>query len=189
MQPGIVLSTAVKKNRSGIEVTTLVVEVRKDQNISAEWLNASGEATTPAVGDWVILAPRIQSFGGWLAFGFIDVINQIFAARGVKLIFGRDAKGVIKTKISLTESEVIIENPGGAQISLSGNNIIFNEGIGIAVEKERLQADLDRFSEVIKAEFVKVQAGTEPNPAAPYIPSAALPVDIDSSGSETIKIP
>jgi hypothetical protein len=189
MQIGKILSTNISSSRSGIEILTCVVEIRRGQNVTAEWVNNLGESTTPAIGDWVIAVERSQSFGGYFAFGFADVINQIFVDRGVKLIFGRDSAGIVKTTITLTDADIIIENPAGAQISLSDDEIQLNEGSGTAVEKNRLQDALDAFSTVIQSEFVKVAAGTEPNPAAPYVPSPDLPVDISPAESKTIKIP
>lgn len=189
MQIAKVLSTSITTNRSGNEIQTCFAEIRKGQNVTAEWLNSLGESATPVLGDWVVVAERTQSFGGYLAFGFADIVNQIFADRGVKLIFGRDSSGVARTKITLTDADVVIENPAGAQITLSDDEIQLNEGAGTAVEKNRLQTALDAFSAVLQAEFAKVAAGTMPNPAAPYVPSPDLPVDIDSAESKTIKIP
>lgn len=189
MQIGKILSTTISSNRAGVEILTCVVEIRRGQNITAEWLNSLGESATPVIGDWVIVVERSQSFGGYFAFGFADVVNQIFVDRGVKLIFGRDSSGVAKTKITLTDADIIIENPAGAQISLSEDEIKLNEGAGTAVEKNRLQAALDAFSVILQTEFVKVAAGTLPNPAAPYVPSPNLPVDISPAESKTIKIP
>lgn len=184
-----VLSTAISKNRAGYEVPTCVAEIRRGQNVTAEWLNSLGESATPVIGDWVVVVERGQSFGGYFAFGFTDIVNQIFTNRGVKLLFGRDADGVVKTKITLTDAEVIIENPAEAQIRLTDSEVQLNAGEGTAVEKKRLQTALDAFSTVIQAEFVKVEAGTVPNPSAPYVPSPELPVDISPAESKTIKIP
>lgn len=189
MQIAKILNTEINTNRAGYEVQTCVAEIRRGQNVSAEWLNSLGESATPVIGDWVVIAEREQSFGGYLAFGFTDIVNQIFSDRGVKLIFGRDADGLIKTKITLTDADIIIENPVGAQILLSNDEIQLNEGTGTAVEKTRLQAALDAFSTILQTEFQKVQAGTLPNPSAPYIPSPDLPVDIGPAESQTIKIP
>ena len=189
MQIGKILSTAISKNRADIEIQTCIIEIRRGQNVTAEWLNSLGETSTPVIGDWVLVTERAQNFGGYLAFGFTDVVNQIFTNRGVKLIFGRDSSGAAKTKITLTDADIIIENPSGAQILLSEDEVRLNEGAGSAVEKTRLQAALDAFSAIIQAEFVKVAAGTEPNPSAPYIPSPQLPVDISPAESKTIKIP
>lgn len=189
MQAAKVLSTLIKKNRAGAEVMTVTAELRKGQNVTAQWIDSAGESATPVVGQWAVVTPQNQSFGGHLAFGFVDVINSLFSDRGVKIIYGRDAEGVAKTKISLTDSEVIIENPSSAQISLTGGDIILNEGMGTAVEADRLQAALDTFSGVVLQEFGKVAAGTEPNPVAPYVPSPSLPVDIETAKSETVKLP
>jgi len=189
MQAAKVLSTAIKKNRAGLELMTITAELRRNQNVTAQWINSGGESATPVVGQWVVVTPQGQSFGGYLAFGLVDTINSFFADRGVKIIYGRDIEGEIKTKISLTDSEVIIENPSSAQISLTEGDVILNEGMGVAVEGDRLQSALDSFSGVIQQEFVKVAAGTEPNPAAPYVPSPNLPVDIEPAKSETIKLP
>lgn len=189
MQIAKVLNTSIQKNRAGFEIPTCVAEIRRGQEITAEWANSLGESATPVIGDWVIVTEREQSFGGYFAFGFADIVNQIFVGRGVKLIFGRDADGVVKTKITLTDADVIIENPVGAQILLSNDEIQLNEGTGTAVEKTRLQAALDAFSTILQTEFQKVAAGTLPNPAAPYIPTPDLPVDIGGAESKTIKIP
>ena len=189
MQIAKVLSTAIVKNRAGHEIMTCVVEIRRGQNITAGWLNSLGESSTPVIGESVVVVERNQSFGGYFAVGFIDIVNQIFVDRGVKLLFGRDSQGIVKTKITLTDADVIIENPDGAQIALSDNEVRLNDGSGTAVEKNRLQTSLNSFSAVIQAEFVKVAAGTEPNPSAPYVPSPNLPVDISPAESETIKIP
>jgi len=169
---GKVKSIAIKENRAGIDILTCIVEIRKNQNVTAEWINPVGEAATPVIGEWVLAVPREQTIGGWLAMGFVDVINKIFAAGGVKILFGRDAEGVIQTKIVLGDE-----------------SIIFNDGSGTATETKRLQEDLDNFSAVVLAEFNKVAAGTEPNPAAPYVPSEELPVDVESARSENIRIP
>jgi hypothetical protein len=181
MQIGKILSTSISSNRAGAEILICIARIRRGQDVTAEWVNSLGESATPAIGDWVLVVERSQSFG--------DVINQIFVDRGVKLIFGRDSSGVAKTKITLTDADIIIENPSGAQISLSENEIQLNEGSGSAVEKNRLQDALNAFSAVIQSEFVKVAAGTTPNPSAPYIPSPELPVDISPAESKTIKIP
>ena len=189
MQLGKILSTTISKNRAEVEIQTCIVKIRRNQDVTAEWLNSLGETATPVLGDWVMVVERAQSFGGYLAFGFADVVNRIFVNRGVKLIFGRDANGEIKTKITLTDAEIIIENPSGAQILLSEDEVRLNEGTGSAVEKSRLQIALAAFSGVLLAEFAKVAAGTLPNPSAPYIPSPELPVDISPAESKTIKIP
>lgn len=189
MQIAKVLSTSIAKNQSGHEVQVCVAQIRRGQDITAEWVNSLGESSTPVIGDWVVVAERAQNFGGYFAFGFQDIVNQIFAGRGVKLLFGRDSSGVVKTKITLTDADVIIENPAGAQITLSEDEIQLNEGTGTAVEKDRLQTALDAFSAVLQGEFVKVAAGTLPNPAAPYVPSPDLPVDISPAESKTIKLP
>lgn len=184
-----VLSTAIQTNRAGIEVLSCVCQLRKNQNVTAEWINGLGEAATPAIGDWIIVVPREQSFGGHFAFGFVDIINAIFAQRGTKIIFGRTSTGEIKTKVTLTDSDVIIENAESAQILLADENIIFNQGSGVAVEQNRLQASLDAFVTILLAEFAKVAAGTLPNPLAPYAPSPTLPLDTSPAKSETLKIP
>ena len=189
MQLGKIKSTNITTNRAGIDVLVCIIEIRKSETITAEWINSLGESATPVLGDWVVVTPRAQSIGGYLAFGFEDVVNQIFADRGVKIIYGRDTSGQAKTKITLTDSEVILENPQNAKIELSGDDIVLNEGSGVAVEQARLQAALEQFSAVVLAEFVKVAAGTEPNPSAPYVPSPSLPVNTDPAKSETIKLP
>lgn len=189
MQPAKVLSTAIKANRAGKDIMTVTAELRSGQNVSAQWINASGESATPIIGEWIVVAPKNQSFGGYLAFGVVDVFNAFFSDRGVKIIYGRDKAGEIKTKISLTDSEIIVENPTGAQILLTDGDIVLNEGTGAAIEAARLQTALDTFSEIVVAEFKKVAAGTEPNPVAPYIPSENLPVDVSAAKSETIKVP
>lgn len=189
LSAGKILSTSIEKNRAGIELVTCIVEIRKNQNVTAEWINAVGESATPLPGDGVLLAPREQSFGGYLAFGFVDIINQIFSTAGVKVIFGRDSQGKAKTKITLTDSEIVLENPVAAKIELDDNDIILNKGINSAVSAERLQIALTAFSQTIVAEFTRVAAGVLPNPAAPYVPAPILPVDITPAKSETIKLP
>lgn len=184
---GKVLSTVPRKNRAGVLVMTCVIETRKNQNVTAEWIDSLNERARPVTGDWVVVAKRDQSFGGYLAFGFVDIINQVFDDPGVKFLFGRDTDGNIKTQIVLDDL-IIIEKSGGAGIELIGKNIILNKGEGSAVEAERLQNALNDFSQKILDEFKLVQAGTEPNPAAPYIPSQDLPVDISPAKSETVKL-
>ncbi len=189
MQKAKIKSTSIQKNRAGIEVMTVVAEVRRNQNVTAEWLNSLGESSTPIVGDYVIVVPQTQSFGGHFAFAFIDIINSLFADRGAKIIFGRDSAGNIKTKISLTDADIIIENLAGGNTSLSGDKIILNQGSGNAVEIARLQTAINTFSDIIVAEFAKVAAGTLPNPSAPYVPALTLPADISSAKSETLELP
>ena len=139
MQIGKVLGTSIGKNKAEIEILLCTIELRKNENITAEWINALGESATPIVGDWVVVAGRTQAIGGYLAFGFIDVINQIFVDRGVKIIYGRNEQGEVKTRIILTDSVVIIENPHSANITLSDTEIVLNDGAGEAVEHGRLQ--------------------------------------------------
>lgn len=189
MQIGKVISTSITKNKAGFEQLLCTVELRRNENVTAEWINNLGESATPIIGEWVVVTVRTQAIGGFFAFGFADIINQIFAERGVKIIYGRDSEGTVKTKISLTDSEIIIENPSSAQLTLSGSEIIMNQGNGAAVEHERLQAALDQFSQLLLTEFQKVAAGTEPNPSAPYVPSPSLPADITNAKSETIILP
>lgn len=189
MQIGKIKSTAIAANRAGAEVLTCIVEIRKLETVTAEWINSLGESATPVIGDWIFITPRAQSIGGYLAFGFADVVNQIFADRGVKIVYGRDSAGIAKTRILLTDSEIIIENPENARIELSGENIVLNDGTGTAVEQARLQVALEQFSAVVLTEFAKVAAGTLPNPSAPYVPSPNLPVDTTPAKSETIKLP
>ena len=184
-----VKSTSIQKNRAGVEIMTVVAEVRKDQNVTAEWLNSLGEAATPVIGEWVIVVPQSQSFGGHFAFAYIDVLNFLFADRGAKIIFGRDSQGAIKTKLSLTGVEFIIENSEGANFSSLKDSLVLNQGSGSAVEVSRLQTALDAFSNIILAEFGRVAAGTLPNPSAPYVPSGELPADISSAKSETVLLP
>ena len=187
--PGKILSTDIKSNRAGVDLLTCIVRIRKDQNITGEWIGAVGEASAPIIGEAVVVAPKEQSFGGYLVFGFVNVFDALFCAPGVKLIFGRDGDGKIKTKITLDESDIFIENAVGTTVVLSGDNIILNEGSGQAVEINRLQTAINSFSAIIQAEFVKVAAGTEPNPSAPYVPSTVLPSDISAAKSETVKLP
>ena len=189
LKTGKVLSTAIKKNRADIEILTCVVEIRKNQNVTAEWFNAFNESVGPLTGDWVVIAPRDQTYGGYLAFGFIDIINQLFAAGGVKIIFGRDAAGSVKTKITLTDSEIIIENPSTAKIVLSDDKIILNSGTGAALEAQRLQTVLTNFSQAIVTEFGRVAAGVLLNPTTPYVPAPTIPVDISAARSETVNLP
>lgn len=190
MQIGKIKSTSIKKNRAQKEILTCVIEIRKGQNITAEWINNLGESATPIIGDWVLVMRRDQSFGSHFAFGFADVINQFFAARGVKILYGRNISGLAKTKVTLTDSEVIIENPSNAHISLTGGEVILNNGSGNAVEHGRLQTALTKtFAEVLRAEFIKVAEGTEPNPSNPYVPSQELLVDIADAKSDSVKLP
>jgi hypothetical protein len=189
MQPAKILSSSIQKNRSGIEIQTVIAELRRNQLVTAEWINMMGESAGPLRGDWVVIVPRAQSFGGHLAFGFVDIINSIFAAGGVKIIYGRNSEGKVKTKVTLTDSEVIIENPLNARIELAGQDIVLNSGNGTALEKKRLQTALDAFSVLLVTEFAKVAAGTLPTPVNPYIPSPILPNDISAAESPTIKVP
>ena len=189
MQIAKVLSTKIKTTRAKKEILAVTAQIRKGQNITAEYISSAGDASTPVIGDYVVLTPRGQSIGGFLAFGFVDVLNALFADRGAKILYGRDKDGVAKTKISLTDKEIIIENPSTARIVLEGGDIILNAGEGSATENGRLQQALQAFSSVLVAEFAKVAAGTLPNPAAPYIPSPNLPVDVSPAQSQTIKIP
>ena len=189
MQIGKVLSTSIATSKAGVEQLLCTIELRRNENVTAEWIDSLGESSTPIIGDWVVVAVRTQAIGGYLAFGFADVINQIFAERGVKIIYGRDPEGTAKTRIILTGSEVIIENPHEANITLSDANIVLNDGEGHAIEHARLQTALDQFSQTLVTEFAKVAAGTEPNPSAPYVPSPTLPADITNAKSETIILP
>ncbi len=189
MQLGKTRSTSISKNRAGVEVLVCVIEIRRNETVTAEWINALGESATPILGEWVVVAPRMQSIGGYLAFGFTDIVNQLFSDRGVKIIYGRDKNGVIKTRISLTDSEIVIENPDNARIELDEGNIFLNDGHGVAVEQGRLQTTLEAFSAVLLAEFAKVAAGTLPNPSAPYVPSPSLPVNTEPAKSKTVRLP
>lgn len=189
MQLAKVQSTSFTKNRAGVEILTVVAEIRKDQNVTAEYINPVGELSTPVIGDTVVFFPREQSVGGYFAWGWVDVVNLIQAARGVKILAGRDSEGKIQTRITLTDLGILIESVA-ATIDLENSNILLNAGGGDAVEHSRLQAAFDDYTQtVLLPEFQKVAAGTEPNPAAPYVPSSDLPIDISASKSETIKLP
>jgi len=190
MQLAKVLTTSFKPNPAGIPVLTVVAEIRKGQNITAEYINPSGEFSTPVLGDVVIVAPRAQTSGGFLAWGYIDAKNHIQADRGVKILTGRDFDGRAQTKLTLTDSDVFLENADAAGIGLIGDEIYFNAGEGSAIEHERLQEALNNYTRnVLIPEFQRVAAGTEPNPSAPYVPSADLPIDIQSAKSDSIKLP
>lgn len=172
MQPAQIKSTEIQKNRAGKEILTCVVELRKGQNVTAEYINGSGEAYTPVNGEWCVVVPREQSIGGYLAFGFVDILNKLVAAAGAKILLGRDSQGNIKTKLALTEDDIIL-----------------NDGEGTATETARLQEQMEIGFNVIHQEFSKVAAGTLPNPSAPYVPSPTLPVNVLPAKSEKIKIP
>jgi len=190
MLPAKILSTSYKKNRAGKEVLTCVAEIRKGQNVTAEVIQSRGEASRPVNGEWVVIVPREQTIGGHFALGFVDIINAIQSERGVKIIYGRDESGNAKTKITLTDVDIVIENPDQAAIKLSGDEIILNAGDGDALEAERTQTALEQFSDLILAELNKISTLLEPkNPAVPYQPPVSLPVDLDSAKSKTIKLP
>ena len=183
-----VLQTNIQKNRAGIKVLKVTAEIRKGQNITATWINNPGTADRPMDGDWILLIKQGQSVGRYFALGFVDIINAIFADRGVKIIYSRDQTGNAKSKITLTDTEIIIENPAQAQIVLQNNQVKLNQGEGTAVEAQRLQTVFNSIAAILMTEFSRVQAGTMPNPAAPYIPST-LVFDMTPARSETVKLP
>lgn len=190
MQLAKIQSISFRPNRARVEVLSVVAEIRAGQNVTAEYINPPGEFSTPVVGDWALVARRGQTSGKYLAFGAVDIINAIQADRGVKILLGRAASGEAGAKITLTDSDLFIETPGAAVIALSEDVICLNDGEGIAVEHGRLQSAFDDYTQtVLLPEFKKVAAGTEPNPAAPYVPSPDLPINIESAKSETIKVP
>lgn len=183
-----VLQTKIQKNRAGIEILKVTAEIRKGQNITASWINVPGNADRPVDGDWILLIKQSQSIGGYFALGFVDIINALFGARGVKIIYSRDSSGNAKSKMTLTDTEIIIENPSQAQIVLQNNQVQLNQGQGTAVEAQRLQAVFNTIAGLLMTEFGRVQAGTMPNPSAPYVPSA-LVFDMTVARSETVKLP
>ena len=183
----------------------MAAEIRTGQQVTAEWINSPGEASTPLDGDWIFVVRYSQTTGRYLALGCQDIINSLFAGKGVKILYGRNDSGTVKTKVTLTDNDIVIENPSseisltdseielknnlGAQVNLKEINVELNQGIGFAIELGRLQIALTTFSQLVVSEFGRVAAGTLPNPVDPYKPSPALPVNIASAKSETVKLP
>ena len=177
MQSAKVLSSSYQKNRTGKFVLTCVAEIRKGQNVNAEYIQPLGESSRPANGDWILLIQKGQSIGKFYALGFVDIINAV-------------AKGVAKTKITLNEFDVVIESAETASITVSEDDVFLNNGDGTALEADRLQNVLDQFSASILAEFQQIAIKTEPkNPSDPYIAPPDLPVDVSPAKSESVRLP
>jgi len=197
MQIGKVLSAEIRKNRIDKEFLVLTVEVRKGQQVTAQYVSEAGTADGISENDYVIIVHKKQTFAGWLAFGLVDVINTIFAEPGAKIIYSRDKHGTVASKISLTEKEIVLENAGGTTVALSEKNLSvleaaevkINQGSGTVVEAARLQTILSAFTQILVSEFSRVASGCLPNPAQPYVPSPTLPLDLTPARSDSIKIP
>ena len=190
MQPAKILSTSYQKNRAGKKILTCVAEIRKGQNVTAEYIQGSGEASRPVNGEPVVVTPREQTFGGYLAFGTADIVNVIEASQGDKIFYGRTPDGTAGAKITLNQYDAILQSANDAIIALSEEAVILNEGSGAALEADRLQVALDAFSASILAELVKIAALLQPkSPSNPYTPPASLPVDISAAKSETVNLP
>ncbi len=98
-------------------------------------MTAPGEDSPPLDTDFAIVV-KVTKSGEYAGIGYADIINQGFAARGEKRIYGRDSAGVSVNEVYLKlDSSVLISNANGdITLGADGSVIMASPGGSLTLD-------------------------------------------------------
>jgi len=156
-----------------------VIEIRKNENITATIYNPPGIDSKPLPGDFGATINN-ENVGGKSAIGFLDTKNSPMAGDGEIRIISRSSSGAIQTIFYLKADGNIVAS--GQTIEVLGNTdfaVSFNE---LAVILSKLATDINTNLTAIQASLNSL------SPPVPYVP-APIVIDLTPAKIEKVKFP